>query len=161
MNLISRFICTMPIIEKSSVITACKNQVVAKLAVLKSELLSLKESNEDNDKSSAGDKYETERSMVHQEMEKLVNQIDIEETILTQLRQINPDKSYNNVAERALVETNKGIYLLGAACGKVMLGATMVFGVSMESPLAMAMHGKTVGESFTLNGNAFSVVSVS
>ena len=151
----------MPTIEKSSVITACKNQVVAKLAVLKSELLSLKESNEDNDKSSAGDKYETERSMVHQEMEKLMNQIDIEETILTQLRQINPEKSYNNVAEGALVETNKGIYLLGAACGKVMFGATMIFGVSMESPLAMAMQGKTVGESFTLNGNAFSVVIMS
>lgn len=143
--------------EKSTVVAACMVQVSDKLKALRAELLSLQESNADNDKSTAGDKYDTERSMVHQEMEKLINQAEVEAAILNQLRQLNPEKRSSTAGTGSLVNTNKGIYLLGAACGKVLVEKELVFGVSMASPLAQAMHGKKAGEVFSLNGNEFEI----
>lgn len=147
-------------VSKQSVLQAAREVVAEKIKTLRDDLLSLKEGNDDNEKSSVGDKYETDRSMVQQEMEKLMGQIEIEELIYNQLRQIDPEKVRSKVSEGSLVETNKGIYLLGAACGKLTIDGTMVFGVSMESPLAKEMTGKAAGEGFTLNGNAFKIVAI-
>jgi hypothetical protein len=146
--------------DKTTVIAACIAQVSDKLKALGVEIHSLQESNADNDKSTAGDKYDTERSMVHQEMDKLIKQTEIEGYILNQLEQMNPDKHFSSAASGGLISTNKGNYLLGAACGKVMLDKTLVFGVSMASPLAKAMLGKTKGDVFSLNGNDFEIKEI-
>lgn len=147
-------------IQKSTVVAACMVQVSDKLKALRAELLSLQESNADNDKSTAGDKYDTERSMVHQEMDKLIKQVEIEGKILNQLEKMEAVKKMESAGQGSIVHTNMGIYLLGAACGKVKVEKELVFGVSMASPLAQAMHGKKAGEVFSLNGNEFQLKEV-
>ncbi len=141
---------------KVEVIGACIEQVEAKLVRLRSSMSELQQANADNTKSTAGDKHETARAMVHLEQEKLGNQLTIEEGIFNDLQRMEA-QPHEQAQFGTLVTTNKGMFLLGAACGKVQLETGFVFGVSMQSPFAKAMLGKKRGEKAIVNGNNFSI----
>lgn len=146
--------------NKVDVIASAMEFVRSKIERLQLEINELKESNASNTKSTAGDKHETGRAMVHLEMEKLGNQLVIEQKVLHNLTQIQSTRSLGNITKGSLVTTNKGVYLLGAAVGKFNSQGQMVFGISMESPLAHALLYKTIGDAIELNGNRFEVKEV-
>lgn len=141
---------------KAEVIGACIEQVEAKLVRLRSSMRELQQANADNTKSTAGDKHETARAMVHLEQEKLGNQLTIEEGIFNDLQRMEA-QPHVQAQFGTLVSTNKGMFLLGAACGKVLLENGFIFGVSMQSPFAKAMLGKKQDEKAFVNGNSFSI----
>jgi len=145
---------------KQEIIAQCKVQVEEKLSRLKSSMRELQQANADNTKSTAGDKHETARAMVHLEQEKLGNQITIEEGILNDLNRMD-DKEIEYAQFGTVVTTSKGTYLLGAACGKVAIDGEIVFGVSMQSPLAKALLKKQAEDAIVLNGNTFQIKHIS
>ena len=145
---------------KNEVVEMCQKHMQAQIDRLSGELNELQESNKQNTKSSAGDKHETARAMVHLEIEKLGHQLAIAESILADLNKIRFDIELHEVKSGALVETNKGLFLIGASCGKVILENGFVFGVSLDSPLSKAIQGKKVNEQFNLNGNKFEIKSI-
>lgn len=121
----------------------------------------LEESNQSSEKSTAGDDHDTERAMLHIEMETLHQQIVRMEQMLevvTALMQPRPEQS--NISQGSLVSTSQGNYLIGLACGKVVTPEGSILGISKESPLAQQLLGKSVGESISINGNAFSILSI-
>jgi hypothetical protein len=144
---------------KEEIIGVCIEQVQTKLVRLRSSMRELQQANADNTKSTAGDKHETARAMVHLEQEKLGNQLTIEEGIFNDLQRMEIQPC-EQAQFGTLITTNKGMFLLGAPCGKVMLKTGFVFGVSMQSPLAKAMLGKKQGDKAVVNGNDFSIQSV-
>lgn len=146
--------------KKIDAIASAMELVQSKIERLQLEINELKESNASNTKSTAGDKHETGRAMVHLEMEKLGNQLAIEQKVLHDLNQIQSAQSHGNITKGSLVTTNKGVYLLGAAVGKFNSKGQMVFGISMESPLAKVLVSKSVDDVVELNGNRFEVKEV-
>ena len=101
-------------------------------------------------KSSMGDKYETSREMLQQEINNL--QIQLNEHLKSQkiLKNINPNP-HKVVTLGSLVETEKGMFFIAISLGELSFNQEKIFVISAESPLAKAMNGKKVGETFIVN----------
>ncbi|WP_163717405.1 GreA/GreB family elongation factor [Mangrovibacterium lignilyticum] len=113
---------------------------------------SAKESRDNDTKSSAGDKYETGREMIQQEMDKLQAQLAKAQSMKNDLLQINPNKEYTQAEFGSLVCCNQGNYFFSVALGKIELDGTPYFCLSMVSPIGQALMQKRVGDELTFNG---------
>ncbi|KIA82363.1 hypothetical protein OA84_10850 [Kaistella solincola] len=111
-------------------------------------------------KSSMGDKYETSREMVQQEINNL--QIQLNENVKArnslQFINLNP---HQIVGLGSLVETDKGLFYIAVSLGEITLGKQKIFLISPESPLANALTGKKNGDEISLNGNTQIIKNIS
>jgi len=146
--------------EKRDVITTAISAVSQKIERLKAELNDLNDGNAQNSKSTAGDKHDTERAMVHLEIEKLSKSLSVEYAILNDLEQIKMDNPHSIATNGSLVETSRGVFLIGAACGNISVGTTSIFCISALSPLAKALNGKSLGDIVQVNDNTFRIMSI-
>lgn len=115
------------------------------------EQLILDKRNSNNDtKSSMGDKYETGREMLQQEIDNLQNQLNAFLLQKQSILSIKTDKC-SKVEKGSLVETEKGMFYISASVGEIHFEGKKIIAVSEESPLAMAMKGKVENERFAIN----------
>ena len=150
----------MSLPRKQDVIAAAISIVSQKIERIKAVLDDLNDGNAQNSKSTAGDKHDTERAMVHLEIEKLSKSLSVEYAIRNDLEQIKADSVNSFISNGSLVETSRGVFLIGAACGNVSLGSTSVFCISAHSPLAIELNSKSVGDVAEVNGNDFLIKSI-
>ena len=110
-------------------------------------------------KSSMGDKYETSREMVQQEINNL--QIQLNENLKArnslQIINVNP---HQNVGLGSLVETDKGFFYIAVSLGEISFQKQKIFLISPESPLAKALTGNKKGDTISLNGNPQTIKSI-
>jgi transcription elongation GreA/GreB family factor len=113
-------------------------------------------------KSSAGDKYETSREMMAQQLEQLWFQLRNAEKQLAELGQIERITPLAQIAYGSLVVLQNGaVYLLGLAVGKVEYAhGKHVIGISLESPFGQHLIGKTEGEQISFRTESHSIVSI-
>jgi transcription elongation GreA/GreB family factor len=111
-------------------------------------------------KSSAGDKHETGRAMAQLETEKLTTQLTEALNIKQNLTQINPNITSKVVVLGSVVYTNKGNFYLAASIGKVAIANEVFFAISPASPIGKLMLTKKEKESFSLNGNEYTILAV-
>lgn len=122
---------------------------------LKSEIQSLRDSFENDTKSSAGDKYETSREMTQQEIAKL------ELSFQQKTMQLNLLNHYSNLVNSekiqlgSILETDQGIFLLGVPFGKLELNTITIFGLGNTAPLSALFLKASKGESTSLNGTDY------
>lgn len=111
-------------------------------------------------KSSAGDKHETGRAMAQLETEKLTAQLSEALNIKQNLTQINPTITNNTVVLGSMVYTNKGNFYMAASIGKVTIANEVFFAISPASPIGKLLLTKKEKESFSLNGNEYTVLTI-
>ena len=111
-------------------------------------------------KSSAGDKHETGRAMAQLETEKLTAQLSEALNIKQNLAQINPTITGNTVVLGSVVYTNNGNFYMAASIGKVALENEVFFAISPASPIGKLLLTKKEKETFSLNGNAYTILAV-
>ncbi len=112
----------------------------------------LMESNQQEGKSSAGDKHETAGAMVHLELEQMAKQLGEFQKQHEELLRFKPEDntSIGIVRMGSLVETNWGWYYLVTSMGKVVWREHTIFVLSAGSPLGSKFLGKSVGEEIVL-----------
>ena len=134
---------------KSELLEIIHQKISEKIQKLEQLIAETRASNNDT-KSSMGDKYETSREMLQQEINNL--QIQLNEHLKSQqiLKNINPNP-HKIVTLGSLVETEKGMFFIAISLGELSFNQEKIFVVSAESPLAKAMSGKKVGETFIVN----------
>ena len=101
-------------------------------------------------KSSMGDKYETGREMLQQEINNL--QVQLNEILKQRdfLKTVLPKP--NDKAEKgAIVKTEKGLFFISVSLGEIKIDNQKIICISPESPLAKAMFGKKKSEIFSIN----------
>ena len=101
-------------------------------------------------KSSMGDKYETGREMLQQEINNL--QVQLNEILKQRdfLKTVLPKP--NDKAEKgAIVTTEKGLFFISVSLGEIKIENQKIICISPESPLAKTMNGKQRGDVFSLN----------
>ena len=130
----------------------CLHLALTKIDSLKSELVALQEASNQDTKSSAGDKYETGRSMIMLEKEKLGVQLMEAYKLKKALDLIDLGKPINKVSLGALVKESNNFYYFSANFGPLNIADVKVFALSTLSPIGQAMLGKTPGSSFTFRG---------
>lgn len=144
--------------DKSKLLDAVKSKLAEKIQKFEKLIEDTRASNNDT-KSSMGDKYETGREMLQQEINNLQRQLN--ETLNQQalLQKVNADSS-EKVQNGALIETDKGLFYIAASVGEIIVDNRKIMTVSGESPLAKAMAGLTNGQSFSLNNTSLTVKQI-
>ena len=156
-DLIPTFVSMIKKVEVLSAIQALlQNQIDDYL----NELESVNEEIGKETKSSAGDKFETSREMMNQEISRLEERIAYSNKQLNTLKQLTRKKS-EQVENGSLVYTNQGAFFFGLAFGKLSIEATTIMGLSLNSPIGKAISGKKVNDSFTFVNRDYSIQKIS
>jgi hypothetical protein len=146
---------------KQNIYTACLQALETKVAVLQNTFRELGEGAENDSKSSAGDKYETARSMIQIEQEKISRQLD---DLLKQkavLQKIDIQTKSTQIIKGSLVKSNKGYLFLSIPLGKLSVDDTDVIVLSSQSPLGIRLMGLTANTSVEINGTVYVVEGIS
>lgn len=135
--------------NKEKIIEIIRNKIADKIQTFEKLIAETRASNNET-KSSMGDKYETSREMVQQEINNLQRQLN--ETVNQQalIQKITSEPSLK-VQNGALVKTDRGLFYVAASVGEINIDQQKIMTVSAESPLIKAMSGKKKGDVFTIN----------
>ncbi|MCJ8154950.1 hypothetical protein MKJ01_14370 [Chryseobacterium sp. SSA4.19] len=135
--------------DKSEIIKIVRNKITSKIQNFENLIAETRASSNDT-KSSMGDKYETGREMLQQEINNLQRQLNEALNQQVLIRKITSEPSLK-VQNGALVKTDKGVFYISASIGEIILDNQKIMTISAESPLAKAMTGLTKGQSFSVN----------
>ena len=146
---------------KYKVFDALESHLQAAVKEGMSHLSSLQDALTSEAKSTAGDKHETGRAMIHQEMRQVNETLQRSQSALDELirlRQVSTAPV--RVAAGVLVETTGPWVLVGLPFGKLSLGESLVLGVSVEAPLAQEWRGAQVGDQVRLGPSTLKIVAL-
>lgn len=138
----------------------CVNFVDLRIKNAKEAMDSAQEAANDETKSSAGDKYETGREMMQQEMENNAVQLAEARKLKEILSGITPGKIYSNIQSGSLVTTNNGIFYISIGAGKINIEGKDYFAIAPTSPLGTQLLDKAIGDSFELNTRKFTIQEI-
>lgn len=117
-----------------------------KIEAAKDQISSLQDSMNADGKSTVGDKHETNRAMIQNEIEQLGKSLFSHEQHLKMFSAIDFTSNSKKVESGSYVITNKFHLFLGVSLGKITIKGEDVQFVSMESPIAQALLLKEKGE---------------
>ena len=135
--------------KKEEILHIIKNKISAKIQTFENLIAETRASSNDT-KSSMGDKYETGREMLQQEINNIQRQLN---EVLNQqgfLHKLSTE-TCSKVQNGALVKTDKGLFYISASVGEIIIENKKIMTISSESPLAKEMFGKKESETFIIN----------
>lgn len=133
----------------------CRSLVEQRIENAKAAMDSAQQAANDETKSSAGDKYETGREMMQQEMENNAIQLSEARKLKEILDKISPLKRSDTVQVGSLVITNNGIFYIAIGLGKITLDNSDYYAIAPSSPLGTLLMGKKAQDVVELNGRKF------
>jgi hypothetical protein len=131
-----------------------------KIELLQQQIAELKEGLQSETKSTAGDKYETGRAMIHIEQENLGRQLSTIREQQTALEHIDIERYTGKIIAGSLVRTNKGYLFPGVALGKLLVDGIPVFALSPAAPLGLQLMGLGVGGRATINKEEYTIEEI-
>ncbi len=137
---------------KSCLIHELNTSLDERIEALEKSIQSAKESRDSDTKSSAGDKYETGREMIQQEIDKFEGQLAQTRLLKTDLAKIEHQKRYDQAEFGSLLICNSGNYFLSIAFGKIVVDKDDFICLSLASPLGKSFYGKKQGDELLFNG---------
>ena len=135
--------------NKSEILHIIKDKLSAKVLNLERLIAETRAYNNET-KSSMGDKFETSREMVQQEINTLQIQLNENLQALNSLKKINTNL-HQTIGLGSLLETDKGFFYIAVSLGEINFNESKIFVISTESPLGKILFGKKKGEEITLN----------
>jgi transcription elongation GreA/GreB family factor len=147
-------------LSKAKILEQLFRQLNSRIEELKAAQTLLKESRDNESKSSAGDKYETGRAMAQIELDKLEQQLQNQLNLQAEILKIKPEQTTKEVGFGSLVKTSNGTYFISVGMGKIILNNTALYAISLASPLGQALKGAQTGDTLTFNGNTIQIISV-
>lgn len=124
---------------KKLVYTAAMSHLDERIDHLQNLVFELEQSKANESKSSAGDKYETARAMMQQELDLLQRQLMTNERLKSGLGRLNPAEKPASIGANSLVRTQQGWFYLAVALGKVLVSGETVHVISVDSPFAQKL----------------------
>jgi len=147
-------------LNKTALLNQCTRILEEKIHSYQTKISELEFSKSEDTKSSAGDKFETSREMLQQEIDKLTGQLQLQKADLLKINHLLNTSSTSTVGEGSLVITESMTFLIAVSLGKVVIEDVVCYVISVQAPMARAMIGKSVGESFMFNGKDQKVLGI-
>ncbi|KFF03782.1 hypothetical protein [Chryseobacterium luteum] len=135
--------------NKQELLNIIKTKLTEKIQSFENLIAETRASSNDT-KSSMGDKYETGREMLQQEINNLQRQLNESLNQQSVIQKISTEPS-DKVQNGSLVKTDKGLFYIAVSVGEIISENRKVMTVSAESPLVKAMSGKKEGDTFAVN----------
>ncbi|WP_207511293.1 hypothetical protein [Longitalea luteola] len=131
---------------------AAQHLIEQRIAAAKTIIENAQEAANSEEKSSAGDKYETARAMNQLEKEMHSKQLAQQLKELALLNAVKTDVVYPAAVTGACVECAAMVFFIGAGLGKQTIDGNQVIYLSPLAPLAKALLNKKAGDQFVFNG---------
>ncbi len=138
----------------------CVSYVNQRIATAQLEINYAQASANAEEKSSAGDKYETGRAMAHLERDKAAQQLQEAIKLKASLEKVNPSGGNEMVELGSVVTTTHGNFYLAVSAGKLQINDFNVFALSAASPLGQELMHKKVGDQFIFNKKSFEILKI-
>lgn len=143
---------------KALLFEQCHVLLDERIAKAKGEIQSYSEQSGEETKSSAGDKYETARAMLHLEKEKIAMQLDEALKLKRALSQLE-NNSANGLKAR-LVETDKGNFFISVGLGQLSINEKKFFAISPAAPIGKLLIDAKEGDQIKFGPNTYEILSV-
>jgi len=145
---------------KSRLQAAMYLNIEEKMASLSQAIASIQESKLNETKSSAGDKFETGRAMMQQELDRIESQMDMLNVTKNRLKQMSSDITHDRVVVGAIVITDSGNFYISVSLGKVKVEDELYYTVSPEAPLSKVFLNKKSGDRVEFRGRIYYIKNV-
>jgi len=148
---------------KQQLLVHLKELLDARMAASMKAMEFAQEAANSEGKSSAGDKYETTRSMSQLDRNMHARQYEQarqENTILERLEATLEPGSYERVAMGSLVKTTAGYFFIAVSAGVIEIEDQKIMVVSAASPVGKSILGKQVGETVAFRGKNWKIEEV-
>jgi len=111
-------------------------------------------------KSSAGDKYETGRAMMQKEQEMNEGKILKAVLLIQQLKHAYKAETSAQISAGSLISTKIAYFFIGVGIGKLSIDESIVYAISVASPVGQNLLGLSEGENFEFNGVSLKILSI-
>jgi len=149
--------------NKTELIKLISQKLSGKIQNFEKLIAETRASNNDT-KSSMGDKYETGREMLQQEINNLQVQLNEvlkqQDFLKTSFDKLRMTKKFDKAEKGAIVKTERGLFFISVSLGELSFEHQKIICISPESPLAKAMNGKQKGDVFSLNNMSQKIVDI-
>lgn len=145
---------------KEKFYNTCLTALREKADTLMGEVEQLRISIANDSKSSMGDKYETSREMMQQEINRLEQQVSLSKQQIFNLESINIKKKSETVEKGSLVETTLGLFFISISFGEIKLADKACFMISEHAPLAKLLLKKKVQAKFEINKKEAEIIGI-
>ena len=132
-------------ISKKEIQVLCVKVLQTQLTRLKEMMMYAQEEANKETKSSAGDKYETGRSMMQLEKEKFAMQHSRVSEQLAILHNLDLG-SHDEVQEGSLVVTNIGMFFIAVGMEPLNMGEERITCISLSTPIGKCLEGLEEGD---------------
>ena len=136
---------------KKKIIDFIIYSIKEKINILESESDFIRKEKNNITKSSAGDKFETSRSSMQIEYDKLNNQINILYNQLKLIESIDNLTKKSRVGVGSLVKTDKSFYFICIGLGNYTIDKKTIYVISLASPIGKILNNKKEGDMIIFN----------
>ena len=123
-----------------------------RIVAARKSIANAQEAANNEEKSSAGDKYETGRAMGHLEREMHEKQLVQQLNELAFLRSVKTDVVYEAAVTGACVVCANTLFFIAAGLGKQTVDGQALLFLSPQAPLTKLLLHKKTGDQFIFNG---------
>ena len=142
---------------KQQLYNLCNEYLSHRMASIQKKIQEAQEAANNEEKSSAGDKYETGREMMQQEVNMNLTQLNETRKMKLVLDQINPFGKSNTAMAGSIVYTDQGNYYIAISAGKLVVDNVIYVAISAAAPIGAKFIGQERGAVIVLNGKKFAI----
>jgi len=145
---------------KQTLYSLCSSFVEERILMYQKAMKDAQEAANNEEKSSAGDKYETTRAMMQIEKDKNAKQLEETIKLKKALSQINPNSTSNTIGLGSLVLTDKGNFYISISVGKIKADNIEYIAIAPTSPLGAGFMNKKAQDKAVFNGIEYKIAKV-
>jgi len=138
----------------------CVDFVRQRIEAAKQVMDSAQESANQEEKSSAGDKYETGRAMAQLARDQAAQQLDEALKLKSVLDQINPGASLAKTGLGGLVITDQSRFYISVSAGKFEMDGIEYMAISPQSPIGKLLLNHQVDDVITFNKQQQTIIKI-
>lgn len=145
---------------KKKLHSRCEEFVQKRIKAAEQEMLAAQEAANTEEKSSAGDKYETGRAMAQIARDQVAQQLAEALKLKAALHQINPNITSQKIVSGSLVITNQNSFYISISAGELIMDNEKYFAVSAQSPIGQKLIGLTENTEVVFNKQILKIYKV-
>lgn len=145
---------------RKGLLEACNDYVEARSKALQSVINDLEAALKLETKCSMGDKYETDRAMLHLEFEKVAGQAENFKMLQKTLRLIPFSGGSVIISFGSVVKTSIANYFIAVPAGEITVAGEKFYAIGASAPIARCLLGKRAGEICIFNGKEIKIKEV-
>lgn len=145
---------------KKALLIQCEAALNQRLKIIVNVIKDINESLQAETKSTAGDKHETGRAMLHLDREKAGVQLAAIKQQLQLLSKVNMNKESTKIALGSVVITEDNNYFIAVSVGELTVEGEKFYGISLNTPLGKLLLGKDSNEIIEWNGKKTRIIEV-